>query len=571
MEPDSLPRRAFLTGALAVGAGVLGWTPAFAVPAGSSGASLPVPPHFPDGVSLFQQGYQNWSKEIIVDHVWTCVPRDAGDVVRLVNWAHQYGYAVRPRGAMHGWTPLTVVQGAPVDRVILVDTTVTLTDVQVNADGTVTAGAGATLEAILSVLQAHGLGWVCVPAPGVLTIAGAVAVDAHGAALPATGEIPIRGTTYGSLSNLVTAVTAVVWDDAEGGYVLREFTRSQTSVLPLLTSLGRTFLTSVTLQTGANYRLRCVSTVDTSWRQMFAPVGGTFERAVEESGRAEAIWFPFTENPWLKVWTPTEQRPPQSREVHGPYNYPFSDNVPEPVTDLLQQLVLGALHLTPQFGQGQWDIVRSGLQATRSADIWGWSKDLLFYIKPTTLRLTEGGGAVITNRANIGQVVHTFTEWFHRRVGQLRAAGQFPVNGPVEIRCCGLDQPADVVVPSAGPPTVSALRPRPDHPEWDTAIWLNVLSTPGTPGMFAFYREMEQWMLATFTGGQAMFRPEWSKGWAFTNQAPYQDQHMLTKTVPNMYRTGYEGVGDWDTAVTAFDTMDPHRVFSNTFLDTFLP
>jgi hypothetical protein len=71
------------------------------------------------------------------------------------------------------------------------------------------------------------------------------------------------------------------------------------------------------------------------------------------------------------------------------------------------------------------------------------------------------------------------------------------------------------------------MRPRPDRPEWDTAIWLNVLGIPGTPGMFAFYREMEQWMRQRFDGVDSVFRPEWSKGWAFSEDRPYEDAEAL--------------------------------------------
>ena len=53
------------------------------------------------------------------------------------------------------------------------------------------------------------------PAPGDITIGGALAIDAHGAALPANGETQVSGSTYGSLSNLVTSLTAVVWSSAQ--------------------------------------------------------------------------------------------------------------------------------------------------------------------------------------------------------------------------------------------------------------------------------------------------------------------------------------------------------------------
>jgi len=100
----------------------------------------------------------------------------------------------------------------------------------------------------------------------------------------------------------------------------------------LLAHLGRSFVTSVTLQAGANYRLRCQSFTDVPWQELFAPPGApgrTFERFVEESGRVEAIWFPFTQTPWLKIWSVCPEKPPTAREVHGPYNYFFSDSIPD--------------------------------------------------------------------------------------------------------------------------------------------------------------------------------------------------------------------------------------------------
>ncbi|TJZ76830.1 FAD-binding protein [Rhodococcus oryzae] len=590
--PESNDKRLGLSrrGFLAAGAGALAataagaWTPVYAIPLGSSGSAggsgslggptLPAPPNFPDGIELAQQAYQNWSKEIMLDSVWTCHPKSPDDVVRLANWAHANGYKIRPRGAMHGWTPLTVVNGAPVDKVILVDTMKHLNGVSVNAGGapaTVTAGPGATLDAITTALQAQGLGFANLPAPGVLSIAGSLAVDAHGAALPANGQATTPGHTYGSLSNLVTSLTAVVWDGSK--YAEKTYSRNDPQIKPLLTNLGRTFLTSVTLQAGPNFRMRCQSYTDIKWTEMFGAKGAsgrTFESYVASNGGVEAIWYPFTEKPWLKVWSVAPTKPAGSREVTGPYNYPFSDNLPEAVTDLLGQMNSGLPGIAPAFGNIMYTTTVAGLAATGATDIWGWSKDIQFYIKATTLRLTEGGGAVITNRANIGQVIHDFTHWFNERIEFYKAKGQYPLNGPVEIRCCGLDQAADVKVPSAGAPTISAMRPRPDHPEWDTAIWLNVLGVPGTPGMFEFYREMEQWMRSHYTGNDYTFRPEWSKGWAF-GADPYTDGGIISGALPQSYRDGVPASDNWDSARAAFNTLDPHRIYSNSFMDQLLP
>jgi hypothetical protein len=107
-----------------------------------------------------------------------------------------------------------------------------------------------------------------------------------------------------------------------------------------------------------------------------------------------------------------------------------------------------------------------------------------------------------------------------------------------EIRITGLDQPTDVGVRGAQAPVLSALRPRPDHPEWDVAIWLDLLTFPGTPSHQQFYREFEAWALRNYSGAYATVRPEWSKGWAYSGEAAWADPSVLAKTIPAAYRTG---------------------------------
>ncbi|WP_305095105.1 cholesterol oxidase substrate-binding domain-containing protein [Prescottella sp. R16] len=565
-------------GAVALG----GWTPAVALPApGSAGSSqastLPVPPAFPDDVPLVQQGYVNWAGDIRFDAVWTATARTPDDVVRIANWALDHGYRVRAKGTMHGWSPLTVVPGENVERTVLVDTMTHLNAVTVHpgaVPATVTAAGGASLEAILTALQDHGLGWANSPAIGDLSIAGVLAIGAHGATYPAAGETVVPGQSFGSLSNLVTALTAVVWDADAARYGLREFTRADPEITALLTHLGRSFVTSVTLQAGTNTRLRCRSIMDVPWQELFAPPGApgrTYESFAEQTGRVEAIWFPFTDKPWLKTWTPTPVRPSESREVFGPYNYFFTDRLPEPLTDLLGQVASGIGAATPAFGIGQLAAVQAGLALTDTDDLWGWSKDVLFYLRHTTMRVTAGGGVVVTARKNIARVIHEFTTWHNERMTELAARGEYPINGPFEVRMCGVDDPAEVLVDSAGPPNLSPVRPRPDRPEWDTCIWMNVVTLPGTPGASAYFRDMERWMARNYSGDYATFRSEWSKGWAFTGDGGYRDPEWLTETLPAAYTTGIPAAGGWTAATESLDAHDPHRIFANSFHDRLLP
>jgi FAD/FMN-containing dehydrogenase len=168
-------------------------------------------------------------------------------------------------------------------------------------------------------------------------------------------------------------------------------------------------------------------------------------------------------------------------------------------------------------------------------------------------------------------VVNDFFTAHQARVAAYQAVGNYPMNGPVEIRVTGLDNPADIGLPGAGAGQLSALRPRPDQSAWNVAVWFDILTIPGTPTAEQFYRETEQWMISHYSGSYAMVRPEWSKGWAYTTSAAWSDPTMLTTTIPNAYRTGQATGDDWDAALATLDACDPHRVFASPLLNSLAP
>ncbi|MFJ6134825.1 cholesterol oxidase substrate-binding domain-containing protein [Kitasatospora sp. NPDC092286] len=564
-------------------------------------ASTPVPPGLPAGTELYQRVYQNWSGEIRTDQLWTCAPRTPEEVPALADWAHANGWRLRAQGRRHGWSPLTVAAGTPeAARVLLLDTGRHLTAIAADSPGTVRVQTGATMEDLLAHLATRGLGLTAVPAPGELTVGGVLAVGGHGTAVPAAGETRPDGHGYGSLSNQVTRLTAVVHDPATGRYTLRTFDRAEADSAAFLVHLGRAFVTEVVLRAGADRPLRCVSRLDIPASELFARPGAagrprTFADFVERDGRAEAIWFAYTDYPWLKTWSVTPNRPFAARTVAEPYNYPFSDSIPEPVARLAGELVAGTWGSAPLFGQLQYliakvaltgditDVLLSGgllrdllsgellthlLADGLRSDLWGPSRTLLQYVRPTTLRVTANGYAVLARRADLQWVVSEFTAYYRQLLAEYQARGEFPVNGAVEIRVTGLDDPAWCGVPGARPPLLSALRPRPDRPEWDTAVWLDVLSLPGTPGLHRFCRDLEQYLLRTFDGTRAGLRVEWSKGWAYTADAAWADPDVLGRVIPAGHREG--GGPGWDEAVAVLDRHDPYRVFGNAFLDGLL-
>ncbi len=572
----SKSRRSFLTTAAgASAAGMLEWVPLFRIPAASAASTLQAPPGFPASIPLYQQAYRNWSTQLSVDAVWTCAPASAADVVLLANWAHRAGYRLRAKGMSHNWSPILLTNGQGVEKTVLVDTTQHLNQVQIDAGGAVkkvTAGAGATMDVVLQLLEDQGLGFAHTPAPGDITLGGLLAIGAHGTAIPAKGEARQPGQTYGSLSNTILSLTAVVWDGQR--YALRTFDRSEGDIRAFLVHVGRAFVTEVTLQVADNVRLRCQSYFDIPIGAVLAPerTAGPFSLAAlaERAGRVEVIWFPFTAVPWVKVWSIAPNKPWLSRYVGSPYNYGFANSIDLEQAQCIERINQGVTELTPLLCNLFTAAAGTGLVLSGGCDLWGWSKDTLLYVKPTTLPIADAGFAVVTARKNIQRVVHEFHHEYQRRLFAYQARGQYPMSAPIEIRINGLEQPGDVQVPGAQIPLLSASKPRPDHPEWDTCIWFNMGTMPAMPHANAFYSDLEQWIWQNYSGAYATVRPEWSKGWAYTRSASWADPSTLTRTIPEAFRAG-QASDDWETARSILNRYDPHRLFSNPFLDTLFP
>lgn len=195
----------------------------------------------------------------------------------LANWAHANGWRLRPRGKAHTWSPISLDPGDSCDSpTLMLDTTAHLTAVSIDSGmtpPTVTAQTGISMEAFHTALQGAGLGVTNCPAPGDLTLGGVLAIDGHGTSVPAVGETLLPGHTYGTVSNLLRAVTAVVWDPTTEAYVLRTFQRSDPEMAALCVHLGRAFLVEATLQVGPNVRLRCESYRSYSAAELFAAPG----------------------------------------------------------------------------------------------------------------------------------------------------------------------------------------------------------------------------------------------------------------------------------------------------------
>ena len=214
---------------------------------------------------------------------------------------------------MHNWSPF-VTRGFSGAGLVLADTTQFLTAVTIDSSGspaTVTAQSGGNDGRTPAGWKSAGLGLTAHPAPGDITIGGALAIDGHGTAVPAEGETIIPGHTYGSLSNLILSLTAVVWRRPA----------------PVRASNFRAFGPGNPASVNPSRENLCDRGDSSGWRQhpatvpelrnvpasaLFGAPGSssqTFDSYVQKSGRVETIWFPLTSAPWLKVWTIAPQQP----------------------------------------------------------------------------------------------------------------------------------------------------------------------------------------------------------------------------------------------------------------------
>ncbi|APJ02954.1 cholesterol oxidase substrate-binding domain-containing protein [Silvanigrella aquatica] len=539
-------------------------------------SNLPQLPNFPSNIEIKALEYKNWSFEIQIPSIWTCLPKNTNELLAVINWAHQNNFKVRPKGKMHNWAPFTVPHGInPQVKVILIDMVTYFTKMSVNKNQnpcTVTAQTGILMDSLMAQLENEGLGFTATPAAGDLSLGGVLAINGHGASLPSLGENSSSlGQSYGSVSNLVVSLTAVVWDSNSNQYVLKTFERSNFECSAFLVHLGRVFIVEATLQVIPNFRMRCQSIMGISVSQMFgAPHSSpyNFSNFVDKTGRVEAILFPYTEKPWLKVWTVTDDKKPDTAKlVEGSYNYPFSDSINERTYKFIDSIVAGNVSITPTFGQFEYFIASTGLQYHNAFDLWGWSKNLLLYIKPTTLRMSENGYVIITKRENLQRVIYEFYNKYIEIINKYKAANKYPMNGPIEIRCTGLDNPSNMNIANAETPLLSALSTNLANSEWDVGIWIDILTFPGTPDALSFYKEIEEWIFQNYVGNYATVRVEWSKGWGYLNNSAWANAKVLQNQIPLSLNAAHNWE-TWQSAKSIFHRYDPNRIFTSPLHDT---
>ncbi|MDD2658051.1 MAG: cholesterol oxidase substrate-binding domain-containing protein [Methylococcales bacterium] len=437
--------------------------------------------------------------------------------------------------------------------------------------------------------SAPGYSFPHIPAPGNLTVGGVLAIDAHGTAVPTLPNDNFQAS-YGSMSNQILEFTAVVTDPnaaTPDQYILRTFNRCENDAKAFLTHLGRALLVDATLQVVDNFNLRCQSFTNLPDSVVFAeptttnPVPqNSFGDYLYRYGRVEVIWFRTGTNPWLHVWSVTPNKPVDSTEVASPYNYPFADHVPESLQTILKTLLNGVPSVTPLFGETAAQVTANGLDGKNflgqsvyppSRDIWGPSKNTLLYIQDTTLQVTANGYALQMKKADVQQAVFDFTTKFTSLLQSYEKDGKYPVNSAIEIRVTSLDDPTTVGIEPGNKvesPVISALSDDDlaNQNGWDVALWIDVLTIPGTDHSNEFYAELEEWILHNFSGSAARSLPEWSKGWGYTpEQGPWTNTQFFDY-IRQTFTTGRNDQNNWKFEVETLKKYDKYDIFSNPLL-----
>lgn len=184
---------------------------------------------------------------------------------------------VRVQGYRHSYPPITLGEEDAPDKIVILDMTRHMNKLKMSsysvgagkASQTLTTAisqSGASLESFLVFAETHGYGVENTPViGGYATVGGVMAVGAHGAGIPALNEkLSKTGFSFGSLSNLIVALTAVVWNPSLGKYTLKTFSRTDPDIAAILVHIGRAVITEIAVLVGPNYNMQCLSRVDVS-------------------------------------------------------------------------------------------------------------------------------------------------------------------------------------------------------------------------------------------------------------------------------------------------------------------
>ena len=542
---------------------------------------------WPVNISVNKVPFSNWDKTIQAKKVWTCAPRDSQEAAAACNWAATHSYQVRPRGTMYSWSPLILGrhQSGVISNVLLMDTTKYLNNIEFSNNGIlgprVTVGAGISMGEMLEFLEnpslggsstSPGTGWGFPGYCGTehITVGGFIATGGRGTASASPFDDP--NITYGSFSNYILELKAIV-SDASGVYRTKTFKRGEPDTKAFLVSLGRTLITQVTLKVIPNFNLRCQSIMDINKSVLFAPPAAdgsnphnSFAYFLENNGRVASVWFPFTKNPWMRLYKNCSEKPQSSREIKDVDPYEFANNISASTTKFMER-IYETPYLTPIFSKATTKLLNFELKKNEVLDIWGSSKDIIFNVSEKTSKIYDFGYGIQLSRSNLQKAINMISEKYNELILEFDSHRKWPMNGPIEFRISSLDSSEYINTENGEDParpvisSVSADRLSEEN-GWDICLMIEITTLPISDSLNEFYFLFEEWILYTFTGIFARARPEWSKGAAYTKDGPWTNQAVL-RYIRESFTTGRTSDDDWQWETETLEKYDSKNIFQS--------
>lgn len=520
------------------------------------------PPGWPTGLSGRWARFTNWSEQIApAAPLWTATPATGANAAQICDWAAREGWTVRAVGKAHNWAPLAIDPTQDLSHVVLVDTSSLTSAAFVPPEAGRPAagrfGVGCTVGQVTAFLQEQtptSYSLLNMTAPGELSLGGVLAIGGHGTGVP----LPDEPELGGSLSNLILSLTAIVYDTATQHYREQTFDRSATATPALLAHLGRALITEVTLAAIPDYHLQ-VTNVWSADDPLYHQSGPeSLSGLLKANGRIEAIWWPFAWRSWVKVWRKTAT--PIQPQVAGPYNYGWANDIPKLASDGLRDVCCA------DPSKGWWlDLMGPAVAEyeTTGVTLNGTARNLLLYVQPDTFRYTMLGYALHVHQDRVQDAISAWITELRQRLTSAESKGQYPINGPIEIRITSTDNAEPLGVPGARPPLLAPSSPTQSAWSEDVVVlWVDLLTFPGTPGSAEFLTDFEDWMRthwASFGSGPNALRPEWSKAWGYTAQGPWTAAWIGTD-LPGRYPGFLEARG-------ILQGLDPARIFTSPLLE----
>jgi len=441
----------------------------------------------------------------------------------------------------------------------------------------VTVGAGVSAGQLLEFLELNGLGLYSAPAVSAPTVGGMLAVGAHGTGVgSAIFDRRSPGHSPGTFSNLVMNMTIVAWQNSTGSFGLKTITRSDTIAKAFLTNFGRTIITLVTIRVGKNQNLRSQNRFFVGSRELFAHPNEvtdstrTLSKFVETYGRVMTATAPPGNLFWVSTWHNEPLKPPKSRKSLWPYNYIFMAYNPLPniVDSFLYSLYSNAPGISKLVSLLAPSFLMLTTKATRSDDYWGPSKNHFLYSTSEVPHMSANSFLLITSRRKLQLVLHIMRRDFTELLREYVKNQNYPTPGLLDMRITGLDNPDFIEVLGAESPSLSPLSPVPEFPDFDTGVWMDTTGYQDTPYVYEFLVRFQSLLYQHLHGKHAVIRAEWSKSWAYDESGSWRNFTVLNH-FPRTFSSS-DQLEEWNWAVRTLDDHDPHRVFSNSFLDEFL-